>query len=264
MKVITLINEKGGVGKTTLSVHIGAGLAVNGYRVVVIDSDPQGHATQIMGLSPEPGLYDLIVRHAAFRNLLRVVPPEIYEPPNKPAKGMLAMVPGNIETRMISGMVEDVFAIYNRLQELKDYFDIVIFDTAPTPSLLHGAIYLATDGIIYPTELSALSFQSLTATVGHRSMFAKSKSKMGYGDIHTMGIVPTKSRLKTIEHQENLKLLQDEYGATVWNPIGLSVIWEEAAMQRRPVFSYAPDSSAAKQAWRVVAQAVSVLQKLPE
>ena len=264
MKVVTLINEKGGVGKTTLSVHIAAGLAVNGFRAVIFDSDPQGHATEIMGLVPEPGLYDLIVRKAAFKDVLRIVPPELYEPPNSPSKGVLAMVPGNIETRMISGMVEDVFAIYNRLQELNDYFDVVIFDTAPTPSLLHGAIYLATDGIIYPTELSALSFHSLTATVGHRSMFAQSKSKMGYGDIHTMGIVPTKARLKTVEHQENLKLLQDEYGDTVWNPIGLSVTWEEAAMQRRPVFSYAPYSSAAKQAWRVVAQAVDVLQTLPE
>jgi chromosome partitioning protein len=78
MHVITLLNEKGGVGKTTLATHIGAGLAVRGLRVIIIDADPQGHATVSLGMQRKPGLYDLLVRDASFTSVLQQVPHETY------------------------------------------------------------------------------------------------------------------------------------------------------------------------------------------
>lgn len=263
MKVITLLNEKGGVGKTTLSTHIAAGLAIRGKRVVLVDSDPQGHAGAIFGITPEPGLYNLLVRNSGFNEVLRIVQPEVYEPPNVPAKGLLAVVPSNVETRSIPGMISNVFAVKQRLEELENFADVVVFDTSPTPSLLHGAIYVATNGIIYPTELSALSFKSLVESMSHRDMFAKTKEGVGLGGIHTLGIIPTKTRLKTVEHSENLQMLRDQYGDLVWPAIGLSITWEEAAMQNRPVFSYAPDSGAARQGWRIIAYAEAAMQRIP-
>ena len=65
--IISIASQKGGVGKTTLATHIAAGLAVKGHRVVLVDSDPQGHATVALGLPKEPGLYDLLVRDASFK-----------------------------------------------------------------------------------------------------------------------------------------------------------------------------------------------------
>ena len=70
MKIVTLLNEKGGVGKTTLATHLAAGLAIRGKRVILVDADPQGHATIAFGLSKEPGFYDLIVRNAPFQKVL--------------------------------------------------------------------------------------------------------------------------------------------------------------------------------------------------
>lgn len=78
MKIITLLNEKGGVGKTTIATHIAAGLAVRGMRVLLVDADPQGHATVSLGLQKEPGLYDLLVRDATFKSVLRFIPPKAY------------------------------------------------------------------------------------------------------------------------------------------------------------------------------------------
>ncbi|MFZ4827600.1 MAG: ParA family protein [Phototrophicaceae bacterium] len=254
MYVVTMLNEKGGVGKTTLSTHIAAGLAVKGYRVVLVDSDPQGHACSVFGLNPEPGLYNLLVRNASFRDVLRGIPSEIYAPRSMPAKGTLAIIPSNVETRNIAAMISNVFAVKQRMDELANFVDVVIFDTSPTPSLLHGAIYVATDGMLYPTELSALSFQSLVESFSHREAFAKSRIGLGLRDIQTLGIIPTKTRLKTIEHSENLKMLEERYGDLVWEPVALSVTWEEASMQNRTVLNYAPDSSAAQSVWWLVAR----------
>ena len=262
MHVITLLNEKGGVGKTTLATHIAAGLAIKGHRVVLVDADPQGHAADMFGLEAEPGLYNLLVRKAAFKDVLRILPPEVYEPPNAPATGMLALIPSNIETRMISESISNVFAVRQRLAELEGLFDVVVFDTSPTPSLLHGSIYLATDGIIYPTELAKLSFTSLVDSFAHRELFAQTKEGMGYGSIATLGIVPTKARMRTIEHQENYRMLREQFGESVWPPLKLSVAWEEAAMQQRTVFSYAPTSDAAAEAWRVTARTMAGMYKL--
>jgi len=263
MKIITLLNEKGGVGKTTLSTHIAAGLAVRGKRVILIDSDPQGHAGAMFGIEPEAGLYDLLVRNVPFKDVLRVIPPELYEPPDITSEGLLAVVPSNLETRNIPNMISNIFAVKQRLDEVQDFADVIIFDTSPTPSLLHGAIYIATNGIIYPTELSALSFKSLMESMHRRGQFVTTKSQMGLGDIFTLGIVPTKARMKTVEHSENLNMLREQYGNLVWPPIALSITWEESAMQHRPVFSYAPDTSAAKQGWRLVERVHDILEKIP-
>src|SRR5690606_8538032 len=114
------------------------------------------------------GLYNLLVREAPFREVLRVVPPEQYHPDGQPVTGQLCVVASNVETRNIANSISDAFAVGDRLRELEKAFDFVIFDTSPTPSLLHGSIYLATDAIIYPTKCEYLSFDGLVESINHR------------------------------------------------------------------------------------------------
>lgn len=260
MKVVTFLQEKGGVGKTTLAVHVAAGLAVRGARVMLVDADAQGTATASLGLPAEPGLYNLMIRNMPFRDAVRLVQPEIYEPPNDHSRGNLFMLPGNLETRLISEGTGDVFLLRKRLQELSSGIDFVVIDTPPTPSLLHSAIYIATDGIVYPTELEAFSFDGLMSSVSHREEFANLKSRMGWGDVVTLGIIPNKVRMNTIEHSENLKLLRSQYGDLVWEPLPLRITWAEAGMQRRTVFAYAPESAAAREAWAITDNLLQVVQ----
>ena len=107
MNVITLLNEKGGVGKTTLATHIAAGLAIKGYRVVLIDSDPQGNATSAVGLEKRPNFYDLTVRNDSWRDVLGTVHPDVYGEPHEAPKGQLLAVSGNKESRNIANMIGD-------------------------------------------------------------------------------------------------------------------------------------------------------------
>lgn len=252
MKTITLINEKGGVGKTTISTHVAAGLALRGYKVVLADADAQGHATVTMGLKKEPGLYDLLVRDAPFRDVLRPVSHEVYAEGDKPVQGQLYVIPSNVETRSIPMQVSDAFTVTDRFRKLEDVVDVVIFDTSPTPSLLHSSIYLATDAIIYPTKCEFLSFDGLVESFEHRDMMQQARARWGLADIKVMGIVPTMVRSSTLVHQENLNKLKARYGDLVWPEVLMRTIWAEASSVGQLVYRFAPDSAATRDMWSIV------------
>lgn len=255
MKIITLLNEKGGVGKTTISVHLAAGLAIKGHRVLLVDSDAQGHATVMFGLAKEPGIYDLLVRNASFQNTIRPVSPEVYELPGEPVKGRLYVLPSNVETRNIATSINNPLAVRDKFSQLEGVIDIVIFDTSPTPSLLHGAIALATNGLIIPTLCEMLSFDGVRESLLHRDSFINKKQSLGLGSVELLGIVPTRFKSQTLEHTEMLEELRGAFGEVVWEPIHDRIIWSEAARAFRPTFSYAPGTQAAKDAWVLIERA---------
>lgn len=252
MHVITLLNEKGGVGKTTLATHIGAGLAVRGLRVIIIDADPQGHATVSLGMQRKPGLYDLLVRDASFSSVLQQVPEDNYCIPNQKVEGALYVIPSNEETRAIPMMTSDGLIVLKRLGELENVVDVVIFDTSPTPSLLHASIYMATHSIIYPTECEYLSLDGLVQSLQHKDQLQPTRQQWGLNTIDIMGIVPMKYRESTVLHNRNLEVMRKQFGEKVWQPLALRTVWGEASLIRRPVFHLAPQSKAANEVWKVV------------
>jgi chromosome partitioning protein len=252
MKILTLLNEKGGVGKTTLTVHIAAGLALQGFRVLVIDADPQGHASVALGVKRAPGLYNLLVRNASYKEVLVSVAPEMYQLPGQTSEGSLWVLPSNEETRVIPMLVSDGMLLVRQMQSLQHAFDVVLIDTSPTPSLLHSMIYIATDAIVYPTECEYLSLDGLSQSLRHRDELQKIRSQWGFQPLDIMGIVPTKYRASTLLHNNNLERLRKSFGDKVWGPLALATIWGEASAMRRPVFQLAPDSKAAQEMWNIV------------
>jgi chromosome partitioning protein len=273
MKVITFLNEKGGVGKTTMAATIGAGLAIIGYRVLLIDADPQGHLSLAFGIKKQHSLYNLLVRDEEFSKpgIVQPISPDIYALPNakKPSQGRLFIVPGNRETRLIAQALEgELFAIRNKLQELAEanVVDVVIFDTSPTPSALHAQIFLATQHIIYPTELSYLSFDGLLESVKSTTGYSQQKQASGLEEIKLAGIIPTRYRSKVLEHQEKYQSLLNHpnLGKLVWYPMPLSVVWEESLARQRSIFNYAYDQPVAGEAWKVVRMAKERILDVPQ
>lgn len=252
MRIITLLNEKGGVGKTTVSFHIAAGLAVAGFRVLAVDADAQGSLTETMGFEQSAGLYDLIVRNQAFKEVLHFVNPEIYEYPNREVRGQLFLLSSNVETQSIATNSKDALAFVRRFSELEDTVDFVVIDTSPTPSLLHGAIYLATDAILYPTKCEYLSFRGLQNSFMHREENERYRSQFNFAPIANLGIVPNIYRQGTLEHRDNLAELTETYGDLVWEPIPQSTIWTESSRVHRTIWNYAPGSASAKHGWNLL------------
>lgn len=261
MKIITVLNEKGGVGKTTLVNVVASGLAARGQRVVVIDADPQANLTISMGLSPTPGFYDLIVRDAPFSDILNYIEPTTYVAHGQHNNGFLYVIGSNKEVRTIAQNTDNVLAIRQRLSELDGEVDTIVIDTSPTPSLLHASIYLATDYLLFPVELEYYSFAGLGSSIGHRNNFNNQKQTLGLGKIEIMGIIPNKFRRNTLEHRENLNRLRGQFKDLVWPVLPQRIVWSEAAARHRSVFSYAPDSTAAAEAWGLVDR---VQQRLSE
>lgn len=256
MKVITLLNEKGGVGKTTVAVHIGMGLAAQGHNVMLVDADAQGHATLRCGFQKQPGIYDLLIRDGEWSSLTRKVDMERYSVPAWQA-GNLYLLPSNKETRNIAGSTDDGAVFARRLDELRDTgkVDVVIVDTSPTPSLLHATIFVASDYVLIPTELSYTSFDGMVESI---------KSKQGADDgrkrwysmqpIEILGIVPTKYRANTKEQVDNYNQLTKQFGDKVWNPLPMRTLWTETEGTALPVWKLDNSSEASDECWALIQQ----------
>jgi len=255
MKVLTLLNEKGGVGKTTLADHIAAGLALKGKRVVVIDADPQGHAAALLNQPEAPGLYNLLIRKEEWEDVLVPIPTHVYDPaapePDEQrrniktrngAGGELYLLPGNVETRAIGAVNPNPFLLREKLRDLAGWADVAVIDTSPTPSQFHTTIYMATDSILFPVQPAYLSLDGLAKSIIRQEQARLEREGMHEGSIARMGIIPTMFRSNTEAHDVALRQLLSEHKRLVWPPVPQRTIWEKAAFVGKLMYRYAPYS----------------------
>jgi chromosome partitioning protein len=253
MKVVTILNEKGGCGKTTLSGNLAAGLARQGYNVVLIDADPQYDLTVSVGLSHASNFYDLVVRKAEWQQVIKAVPESFYLDDTVKNPGRLFIVPGNVETEGISGRIQNTpDIIMKRVKQLANTIDYVIFDTSPTPSPLHPSIVLASDFILSPTDCARFgALNGLPNSMAHTDDFYQSALQYGYKAGRIVGVIPNKYR-RTVIHDQILDHLKKEYGKLVYPPLYQYIAYEDAQLRNMSIFTYAPESDAAKQMGNIV------------
>jgi chromosome partitioning protein len=246
MKVITLLNQKGGTGKTTIASHIATGLALRGQRVLAIDTDAQGNMTSVLGLPLGDGVYRFVVKQPAWTDVLQQVNSNVYTPEGHTGGGLLAVLPSNNETKNThETLVMKPLYFRQRLGELEGVFDYVVIDTPPTPSPIHTAVLFASTHILFPVELDKLSTEhGLVDSATSVAQIDAAMSHYGFIPPQACGIIPNKARTKTKLHGYVLDALRDQYGEMVWDAIPLSIACQECFMEGSFLWNYADANDA--------------------
>jgi chromosome partitioning protein len=256
MKVITFLNEKGGVGKTTSSTITAADLARRGHKVLVIDGDSQGHATLAFNLKRGDGLYSFMVEGADPNSVLKAVNPELFGIGAKEYN--LWVITGGSKTRLIPEMMQQkdsgvtLMTLKKRLEQIATAFDFVIIDTSPSISNLHIGYYVASDWIIAPTECTYLPMEGLFTSLDHHKAMKEQLAEKGVKIAELLGILPTKFYGREIVQYENLGYLKGRYEGLVLPYLRRLSDWEKAAQVGEMLFTFAPNGDAMKDAKRVV------------
>jgi chromosome partitioning protein len=257
MKIITLLNEKGGVGKTTLAGTLGAGLALRGYRVLMVDADAQANLTLNLALPKMPHFYDFVKRsEVETKELIRRVPQDV-------VNGALYLVSGNEETSGLpfSSRVADIGAMLTkRLKQLERAFDFVIIDTSPTPNTLHDAITLITDWIIFPTDAEMFSVDGLESSINHTRINRQDALLRKLDKARIMGIVVNKFRNVGL-HEMYLNDLREQYGDLVWEPIPQRIAVSESQYARAFLLQDASELSVTKNLWAFIERVLETVEK---
>jgi chromosome partitioning protein len=249
-KVISIANQKGGVGKTTASINLGGALAELGYRVLCIDMDPQANLTVGLGIS----LSD--VRHSMADVLSenRVPLDEIVRQTEMPG---LSVAPSTLE---LASTEVELFTAIGREMVLRDaldgwaerQYDVVIIDSPPTLGLLTINALVASSRVIIPVQTQFYAIKGLTALI---KVINTIKIKLNH-DLEILGLLATFYDGRTVLAREMLQNLRELGDHRVFSTmIKQTVKLGEAPLTGKPVTEYATHSAAAR-AFRDLAQEV--------
>lgn len=153
--ILSVSNQKGGVGKTTSAINISAGLALKGKRVLLLDLDPQGNATSGLGIEKDNmGIYDVMINGEDISSV-------IMETQVK----NLYIIPSNID---LSGATVEMVSLKDRekllknaLIKIKDNYDYIIIDCPPSLDLLTVNAFTASDKVIVPIQCEYYALEGL-------------------------------------------------------------------------------------------------------
>ena len=243
MKVWTIANQKGGVGKTTTVVTLAGVLVKQGKRVLVIDTDPHASLGYYLGVDPEevPGsLYDLFEAHneITLDNInCQIVPTSVEQLDLLPATMALATVDKKL------GHVDGMGLILTRiLEQLENQYDYVLVDCPPVLGVLMVNALACCDHIIIPVQTEFLALKGLNRMVKTMELMGRSQNTR-----YQYTIVPTMFDKRTKASPQALKELQQKYPSTLWpNVIPVDTKFRDASLAHLPASHYASSSRGVK------------------
>ena len=246
--VIALCNQKGGVGKTTTTINVGAALAEYGRRVLLVDFDPQGALGAGVGVHPhtlEHTIYDVMITGEATAA-------EVIKPTGVDGMDIL---PANID---LSGaellLVSEVGreqALNRALRAVRDDYDIVLIDCQPSLGLLTLNALTAARWVLVPVECEYFSLRGVALL---QDTIGKVQDRIN-PELELLGVLPTMVD-RTVHSREVLERVLQGFGDLVFHTvITRTVKFPETSVAGMPITTYAPTSGAAE-AYRQLAREV--------
>ena len=242
MKVITVANQKGGVGKTTTAVTLAHGLGLKGHQMLLLDLDPQGQCASALGLLQEPGVFNLLVGGQTLADVTRTT-----------GRTNLVLIPGDKRTAtaqiVLNAEGSDVQVIRKALTPtLRNGLDMVIIDTAPSVGGLQEAGLFAADLVVIPTAVDYLATEGVANVI---KTLRSLEEKQGWrGAI--LGILPTFHDEVTKESAATLADLQETFDDLVLAPNHRATVLRECVSEGVTIWEKAPKSRAAQEYARLV------------
>lgn len=240
--VISIANQKGGVAKTTTAINLASGLTLKGYKVLLIDADPQGNTTSVFihpeqEADQEKSLYSVLINFTPLANVLM-----------RTSVDNLDLVASHI--RLTGVDLELAQAIDNRgarlqkaIEKIKQSYDYIIIDNPPSLGLLTINSFTASDRLLIPVSTA---YFALTGIVQLQETIDRVQNSQLNPELDVHGVLCTFTE-NTVVSRDVEQQLRNHFGDLVFKTtIPKNVSLEEAHSRHTHVFEHAPNSSGAK------------------
>ena len=247
--IIAICNQKGGVGKTTSTINLGAALAELGRRVLLVDFDPQGSLSVGLGVNPhtlELSIYNLLLTRDVDVD-------EVIEPTDVPN---LDLLPSNIdlsaaEVQLVSEVAREQ-TLLRVLERVRSRYDLILIDCAPSLGLLTVNALTAADKVITPLECEFFALRGIALLT---DTIAKVQDRLN-PKLELLGILGTMYDPRTLHSREVLERVVQAFDGQVFHTvIRRTVKFPETTVAGEPITTYASASPGAA-AYRMLAREV--------
>ena len=252
--VISMCNQKGGVGKTTSSINLGAALAETGRRVLLVDLDPQGALSAGLGIQS----YEL---DTTIYNLLVDTSVSVDEGIVHTHTENLDVIPANIdlsaaEIQLVSEVGREQ-ALYRAIYPVMDRYDYILVDCQPSLGLLTVNALACSDGVIIPMECEFFSMRGLALLT---DTMDKVRARLN-PRLSLTGILVTLYDGRTLHARDVMSRLMEAFGDTVFETvITRTVRFPETSVAGEPIITWASSSPGAQQYRQLAAEVIERIE----
>lgn len=242
MQTISIINQKGGVGKSTTAQALAIGLVLHGYRCLLVDLDPQGNLTYSLQGKDSPSILDVLTRDISAQEAIQGL-----AIPHKEEPKTIDLIPSNPGLASIERILTQTgreYRLKEVLQPLQARYDFMVLDTPPALGLLTVNALTASNGVIIPALADIFSLQG----IGQLSETIRTIQEYTNPGLQVLGILLTRHNERTILSKDITALMTEtaqQMNTQVYpSRIREAVAVREAQASQIDLYSYAPRSNA--------------------